>query len=68
MLVDYGCQNKLLFIFSFGGRLNSGLYTCKADAVLLEPSVLLSYFGDGVLQTICSGCLKPQSSQFHLPK
>jgi hypothetical protein len=62
-------QPTITFIFLCDWSLNSGLCVSKPGALLLEPhlqSILLYYFGDGVLQTIilemesckllCPGC------------
>jgi hypothetical protein len=47
---------KKLFWWDWG--LNSGLWACKAGALLLEPHLQATssgHFGDEVLQTICPG-------------
>jgi hypothetical protein len=44
------------FFFCGTGVLNSGLCTCKAGALMLEPQPFYSgYFEDGVSWTICPG-------------
>jgi hypothetical protein len=51
--------NTLYHSATFPARdwcLNSGLHTCKAGTLRHEPlcqSILLRYFGDGMLRTIC---------------